>query len=69
MTLGHDALGMIGPESGMDSEYLVHCIDDLFRDRLLLRQRNDGQQQTKPNQCSNDLAAHHAVLLRNARTI
>jgi hypothetical protein len=40
---------MIGAESGMYPEYLVHCIDELFLEGLVLRQCNDGQDQTQPN--------------------
>jgi len=33
---GNDAFGVIGTKSRMDTKYLVHCVNELLLDRLIL---------------------------------
>jgi hypothetical protein len=41
-TFDNDAFGVIGAEAGMDTKYLVHRVDELLLDRLILSPADPG---------------------------
>src|SRR3974377_2376027 len=47
VAFGNDAFGVIGAKSRMDTKYLVHCVNELLLDRLILGPDDPGPCQSE----------------------
>src|SRR6516162_9568269 len=62
MAFGNDALGVICSESGMNAKHLVHYVNDLFRDRLILSAGDPGQC-SEGDRCDQKRVLSHGMTL------
>src|SRR5262249_15271430 len=63
MAFGNDALGVICSESGMNAKYLVHYVNDLFRDRLILSAGDPGECSSEGDRSDQKRVLSHGMTL------